>query len=890
MVYFVHRFNFIGDSQVTFLSFKVSPIIKYSDGLVLYILYLTFIPKKFLRRTNRNENIPKLIEDNLNLTEGSRDIFRRDSYASYISKLVLNQTVRNSFAIGIRGSWGSGKSVFLRQIENNIYNVIKIRFNPWLSKSTDEVLGDFFKILIDRTSEFDNSLSRNFRKYYSNLVNLDENMGSKLFSSIGILKQDKGQSLEEQQKEIVNRLKKDRLKIVVFIDDLDRLNADEILSVLKLIRNSFNFPNTFFLIAYDDLYLRKTLRDKIHKPDKFLEKIFQLDIDLPSFPFDLLQNQVIELLVVNKTDSQKEHITRAIQSIGDSGVFSKIIQNLRDAVRFSNSFNHIYWKKEAEVDLFDFILLELLKIKFRATYEEVRSALISSADVNYIKISKDEFNPSSRIKLLGTKQLNTDNPAYPLLHLLFNRENNFDEVKSITLPGNSIRYFSDDLFGIISYAEFENYKGESFLGFKALIDDQFNKGNIEELINKILRINRFPNSNSFFNINKGLLYISNLKFNYQYTDIVYNNFETNYSAISKSIQNDESIKKYVERLFYDEYKDALAESQVLGRLLLRQMTDASGSAVMSDLDITFLKEMLIKNLADFAKKYHDGFDTRVFDIYYQVRESVQGGTVYINSRANLIMRDYVLSNQKTFFKEWLIRPKYLGKVDTKIYVLEPFIDQYLGYGEFERLLYEQSSSLDVLKVQSFFKKYKAANYSEAEYSPLVIEIFSDERTRFLESPSYNNLSSGPAVVRKQPGKIVFSNRHESLKGSEWIAHTAEITQLEAQKGGIYIFSVEFSLSGLKVSLRNAKMYFLVDDFLKVDINSEDFGGEYSGVNLEKPLEIDLTRVLSMDSNRILFFVGNVEGEKEWPDAVVTAENNPYDFIYKIIIELDGSGG
>jgi hypothetical protein len=37
-------------------------------------------------------------------------------------------------------------------------------------------------------------------------------------------------------------------------------------------------------------------------------------------------------------------------------------------------------------------------------------------------------------------------------------------------------------------------------------------------------------------------------------------------------------------------------------------------------------------------------------------------------------------------------------------------------------------------------------------------------------------------------------------------------------------------------------------------------------------------------------VGNVEGEKEWPDAVVTAENNPYDFIYKIIIELDGSGG
>ncbi|MBK9318882.1 MAG: hypothetical protein IPM91_08740 [Bacteroidetes bacterium] len=39
-----------------------------------------------------------------------------------------------------------------------------------------------------------------------------------------------------------------RRKIIVFIDDLDRLTGDELVDVLKLIRNTANFRTLFLLL------------------------------------------------------------------------------------------------------------------------------------------------------------------------------------------------------------------------------------------------------------------------------------------------------------------------------------------------------------------------------------------------------------------------------------------------------------------------------------------------------------------------------------------------------------------------------------------------------------------------------------------------------------------
>jgi len=591
-IYSLHRFEYFAISNWRFISFRLSNNFKYADGLVLLILYFIYNSKDNLRKHKPEKNIPELIEDDFFRKKGS-DILKRNKYAGYIAKLILNQQTNVSFAIGIKGSWGSGKSVFLKQIENTIYNAIKIRFNPWLSKSTDEVLGDFFKILIEKISSYDSGLSKSLRKYYINLVNIDENFGKKILSSFGLLKNDFDLSLEEQQRSINQRLKTKKLKLVIFIDDLDRLNAEEILSVLKLIRNSFNFPNTFFLIAYDEEYVKATLNAVIDRPEKFLEKIFQLEIDLPGFPSSLLQTELTELLSINKSDEQKTKIVDAISVINEASLWEVTVRNMRDAIRLSNSFNHVFGKKEKEVDHIDFLLLELLKLQNRVVYNDMRNSLISSTKVDYIRLPnefKDEDEETDFITFSPTEALNQTHPiASKILKMLFNRDKNFDEVKSIRFVGNSLRYFSDDLFGNISYDDFEKYKKETFQEFKKLVDLHFQKGNIAELITKILRINFFTDVHSFFNLNKALLYIDNKRSEYTYTSIVYENLKRTYDALEKMMGDENRFATYIENLFSNKEDDALAESRVLGEILRRSL-ESEKSFDFPDLNIKLIKQ------------------------------------------------------------------------------------------------------------------------------------------------------------------------------------------------------------------------------------------------------------------------------------------------------------
>lgn len=83
---------------------------------------------------------------------------------------------------------------------------------------------------------------------------------------------------------INDSIKKSGFQIVVFIDDLDRLYENEILEILKLIRNSASFANTIFIVAYDRNYLVSAInRVNSYHPDAYMEKIFQIEIALPAY-------------------------------------------------------------------------------------------------------------------------------------------------------------------------------------------------------------------------------------------------------------------------------------------------------------------------------------------------------------------------------------------------------------------------------------------------------------------------------------------------------------------------------------------------------------------------------------------------------------------------------
>ena len=60
---------------------------------------------------------------------------------------------------------------------------------------------------------------------------------------------------------IKQTLKRIPQRILVVIDDFDRLSKDEILEVLKLIDSNAAFPNMFFMTAYDKKQVNKYFGD-----------------------------------------------------------------------------------------------------------------------------------------------------------------------------------------------------------------------------------------------------------------------------------------------------------------------------------------------------------------------------------------------------------------------------------------------------------------------------------------------------------------------------------------------------------------------------------------------------------------------------------------------------
>lgn len=869
VLYALHRFNILTGASWVFTPFKTTKKLYYSDGIFIWVLFFSLRFSKKLEPEKYKRPAAALIEDDYFNETNQTDYLKRKGYAEYIANMLLLKQTAKSFAIAIKGSWGSGKSVFLEQVKTALKSTITINFNPWLSANDDNTLAEFFKILVARISEYDTSLSKTIAGYSSTLLALDKNFSKGFFASFGILKEKQQGSIESLRDKILSELEKHkgRFKIIVFIDDLDRANAKEILAILQIIRSSFNFPNVFFIVAFDDEHVSERIKHEIQDPEKFIQKIFQLEIALPGFPFVLIENKISELILAGKTAIQQTEIKAALSYMVSTKSFHGVINNIRDAIRFANSFNHLYWKKYGEIDHIDFMLLELIKLKYSTIYNAVSSFLLYNVPYEGLSINEGAvvYEPP-KDKAAGNN----------LLALLFGRADNFDEVKTIRLPDNALRYFSDDLFGKISFAAFSAYQNDSFDAFRDLIMKAHAAKNTDELIELITRIGRYTKPQTLFNLNKGLLLIGNLNKDYKYTQWVQNKLLENAELASNT--QPRGLETFISDILAEEGGDNLAESQVLGGLLTAAMTHP-----VPGLDAEFLRQLLLQNLNGFIKNHNEEFDILVFDIYYRIVQGNEPDGVIINTQASELLKSYVEAHQKGYFTTWLIRPHRQilpGDSQYTDFVLEPFIPQYLGYALFEQLLFAQPSSWAVLKLQDFFIQYKANGFAPINYEQSLIEIVSDTRTMFIGSEDYPDIPGGEPVITTR--RLNDSQQYPVLANAQWLAHVTNVTKEEAINGGEYLFEKRFDLTGMPYEIKAVKIHVLVDDYLTVEVNGNHHSKKCEG--WVKVSTIDAGKDIVKGPNTIRFHVHNAAFP---PDRIEADPNaNPYEFIYKIIIGED----
>ena len=375
------------------------------------LIFLPIIPEIGLYlNCRKRKDITYYPQLEIEETKDISDAYQRNGCCESVYK-VINTCFfeEQSFAVGISGSWGSGKTTYINMLkqryekdykdgkninnaQNEQYNNRKeaisiIDFEPWKNDNPSLIIKSFFSLLKSELRPHISNISIPIDKYVSSLLDCDVPIKWKFFlNTIHFLSVANKKSPYEQIKDY---LKASKHRVVVFIDDIDRLDKDEIKEVLRLIRNTANFPYIQFIVAYDKDYIISTLKDSgIESPTNYLEKFFNLEITLPKYENRIVCSELEERL---SKDMNKLRFIGFDDTIRDMIYYSTtnenkthmplvpcILINIRDVIRFRDSFfismhmiKDLNIQNEIEID--DLFYIELLRYRYNDVYMILRN-------------------------------------------------------------------------------------------------------------------------------------------------------------------------------------------------------------------------------------------------------------------------------------------------------------------------------------------------------------------------------------------------------------------------------------------------------------------------------------------------------------------------------------
>lgn len=281
---FVLSFNeFWHYNKLPLINLTYCDLFKFVIIIILIIDILKVVVNQYNKITKYDLRKKNVLFTNDKI-ENLDDKALRKLYAKSVMDQLLNtDTKSESFALAITGEWGSGKSTFLKCMvmeinQNNKAYVME--FNPWNSMSPQTLIKNFFLQLNNYVTPLYSPLEKSLASYVHALTQID--IDHNINQLIKLIPVSVDKSLEKLKEHVENGLKHLDKPILVIIDDIDRLEKDELFEVLRLIRNTGNFTNLIYLVAFDEKYVSQQLIHKgIYDGRLFLEKIFQAQVTLP---------------------------------------------------------------------------------------------------------------------------------------------------------------------------------------------------------------------------------------------------------------------------------------------------------------------------------------------------------------------------------------------------------------------------------------------------------------------------------------------------------------------------------------------------------------------------------------------------------------------------------
>ena len=305
---------------------------------------------------------------------------RRKEAQDLAEKIFQTDTSNAAFTLGLTAPWGAGKTSFMLAMKDYLEKqhsdeTILLDFNPWMYRKAPNLTQVFFEELSRTLAPYSSALASGFTRYVDHILDKDDSAWLQLGARL-LPQGFKAKSTSEQYEFLKKEICKLRRKIVIFIDDVDRLDGEELIELFSLIRNSsLSFPHMSYILAYDKEYVASQLQSKFNEHTyRYMEKILQEEYPLAKITPEQLEEALrLELKRIGYGDLWRD--------IKNSGLqLSYHLPTLRVIKRICNTLSSRRKELEGNVALFDWLIIELIRIQYPRVFDLLR--------VNYKRIFK----------------------------------------------------------------------------------------------------------------------------------------------------------------------------------------------------------------------------------------------------------------------------------------------------------------------------------------------------------------------------------------------------------------------------------------------------------------------------------------------------------------------
>lgn len=410
----------------------------------------------------------------------SEDEYGRERYVENLAYAIVTGDDSNGLVVGVEGEWGSGKTSVKNMLIERLQQQMClpnrrthiIKFDAWMYSRSGEMISALFSEISEglspklkwyqelwvRFSQCKSKTAISVIQLFFNLLDVAflsggvsvsmeaisqsfQNLSEVLSSS----KTSKVDSLRRTRDALKYDLRSQTDKIIVFIDDLDRLLDDEVALLMQAVKAVGDLPCVTYVLFYDKTFIAEALNKSSHGHGaEFLEKIIQVPVAIPDSSLGDLRNMLRKEILRAGQRKQNNWLTGRELDIFEQCI-CPFIHGKRDVVRFLNDFLLYYGTLGDDVELLDLAGITALRIFYPELYQwikENRDSLVDSKLLDSV-----DLHDSGRINNLKqiaefvdeTNHFNNDvlnwkkiiGVLFPIAYKAFNEQNGLNFTNDV---------------------------------------------------------------------------------------------------------------------------------------------------------------------------------------------------------------------------------------------------------------------------------------------------------------------------------------------------------------------------------------------------------------------------------------------------------------------------